>query len=170
MRLLPLFLQIRVGTNSLRGTVARVKLVQAHGSDVLLIKSVMTANVLRGEGDHASDPLLGFRESVTGVRGRGAGVRKMLNVTLELLAALFVALAVAVAAEAAVYGGVRERQCDATGHCVEVAIAVETNGASIRAVGSGHLRSAVQGRVLRPCFRLLRSRAPVAACGGLGDS
>ncbi len=32
----------------------------------------------------------------------------------------------------------RERQCDATGHCVEVAIAVETNGASIRAVG--HVR------------------------------
>jgi hypothetical protein len=66
----------------------------------------------------------------------------MLNVTLVLLAALFVALAVAVAAEAAVYGGVRERQCDATGHCVEVAIAVETNGASIRAVGNVRCLSA----------------------------
>src|SRR6266542_6555885 len=73
---------------------------------------------------------------------KGAGVSKMLNVTLVLLAALFVALAVAVAAEAAVYGGVRERQCDATGHCVEVAIAVETNGASIRAVGNVRCLSA----------------------------
>jgi hypothetical protein len=63
-------------------------------------------------------------------------------------------LAVATSANAALYAPVKEHHCDATGHCVDVSVAVETNGSYVRAVGNIRCLSA-SGTY--PCFAVLNA-------------